>query len=128
MASTKNEGSSAGRTWAVVIGVGLLAIVAIGVWRWSHQPPPQIGADPEVFTTVNALFTALTGQDEHQRNACETRLHAYRAEGRLPAAAAETLDSIVAQSRAGDWQPAAQRLYKFMYGQTGAALVASEAR
>jgi hypothetical protein len=35
----------------------------------------------------------------------------------LPDGAAESLDSIVAQAKAGSWEPAQERLSRFMEGQ-----------
>src|SRR5258708_4692667 len=35
--------------------------------------PPQMGADKDVFATVDALFTAITAHDEKQLSQCEQR-------------------------------------------------------
>ena len=51
-----------------------------------------MGADEEVFTTVDALFTAVTAHDEKLLGDCEQRLHAYRDAGKLPGDAADYLD------------------------------------
>src|SRR5438045_887834 len=39
--------------------------------------PPQMGADKDVFATVDALFTAITAHDEKQLSLCEQRLKGY---------------------------------------------------
>ena len=95
---------------AVVAIVGVVLLLNLG-------SPPQMGADEEVFRTVDALFTALTGQSEPQLDQCERRLKGYREAGKLPPKAAKTLDAIIATARAGKWRPAAERLYEFMKGQ-----------
>ena len=97
----------------------LAAVVAIvGVVLLSNLgSPPQMGADEEVFRTVDALFTAVTGRNEPQLDQCECRLKGCREAGKLPPKAAKTLDAIIATARAGKWQGAAERLYAFMKGQ-----------
>ena len=95
---------------AVVAVVGVVLFLNLG-------SPPQMGADEEVFRTVDALFTALTGRSEPQLDQCERRLKEYREAGKLPPKAAKTLDAIIATARAGRWRPSAERLYEFMKGQ-----------
>jgi hypothetical protein len=95
----------------------VLAGIAVVVhWRWSQ---PQLDADEDVFKTVDALFTALTSQDVGRLEDCERRLDGYREEERLPPAAAKVLDTVIEQAHAGDWEPAARRLYDFMLAQRG---------
>ena len=100
--------------WAVLGGVALLVAVAV---LFSLRSPPQMGPDAEVFETVDALYTAVRNRDEARLTQCEAKLAGYRAAGTLPKAAAETLDSVIAKARRGDWQPAAERLYDFMLAQ-----------
>ena len=76
-----------------------------------------MGPDAEVFETVDALYTAVRNRDEARLTQCEARLAGYRAAGKLPKAAADRLDGVIAKARAGDWQPAAERLYDFMLAQ-----------
>jgi hypothetical protein len=99
-----------------VVGV-VIAVAGAAWWSWSLTPPPQIGADEEVFQTVDALFTALTSRDEKRLGECEQRLHASCDAGRLPAEPARYLDGVIQEARTGDWERAARRLYDFMYGQ-----------
>jgi hypothetical protein len=101
--------------WAALAGLVVLGAVACVAAFWGR--PPQMGADEEVFATVDALFTAVTARDERLVAQCETRLHAARDEGKLPPAAAAHLDSVIARARAGRWESAAQRLYDFMKAQ-----------
>jgi hypothetical protein len=98
--------------WAVVGGVvalGAVACLAAFLGR-----PPQMGADEEVFTTVDALYTAVTARDERLVAQCEARLRDARAEGKLPPDAAAYLNDVIARARGGRWESAAQRLYDFM--------------
>jgi hypothetical protein len=104
--------SARGWLWGVVVLVVGLASLA-----WNFQSPPQLGHDEEVFQTVDALFTALTSRDPQRLGDCEQRLQFQRETGRLPARAARSLDGVIAQARRGEWQPAAERLYRFMHGQ-----------
>lgn len=99
----------------VAVGSTLCAIIVW--WAWVWMPPPQIGTDRDVFNTVDALFTALTSRDESRLDDCESRLITAADEGRLPTRPARFLDGVIQQARDGKWEPAARRLYDFMYGQ-----------
>lgn len=101
--------------WAVL---GLLApgLIALAVWSLLRVPP-QMGADPEVFETVDALYTAVRNRDEPRMLACEKRFAEYRASGALPASAADSLARIIRTARDGSWERAAERLYDFMLAQ-----------
>ena len=99
---------------------GVLALIGIAWVVWSNLPPPQLKlTDKQVFNTVDALFTALTSRDLARLTDCEQRLKTYHSEGRTSNAVASTLDAIVKQARAGEWEPAAKKLYEFMIGQRG---------
>jgi hypothetical protein len=103
---------------AVLVAAGVAGAAALLVWGlawWSS--PPQMGAEPEVFKTVDALFTAVTARDEKLLGQCAQRLSALKDDGRLPGGAADYLDGIVARARDGRWQSAAERLYGFMRAQ-----------
>lgn len=110
------DGGRRGRVagW-VLVALAVAALAAVAANWWSR--PAQMGADDRVFATVDALYTAVRVRDEKQVGACEARLHAYRDEGALPAAAAADLDRVIADARGGRWQPAAERLYAFMSAQ-----------
>jgi len=112
--ATSNAGA---RRRLVLILCGLTAIVAVVVLLQSLRSPPQIGTDEEVFATVDALFTALTSRDDNRLDSCEDRLLALREADQLPAKAADHLDAVIEQARSGEWEPAAKRLYDFMYRQ-----------
>ncbi len=98
-----------------LIGVAV-AVVGIGLFFYFSRPP-QMGTSEEVFHTVDALYTAVRGRDEKRLADCEQRLHAHRDAGKLPPAAAESLDGIVRKARNGSWETAAERLYDFMLAQ-----------
>jgi hypothetical protein len=76
-----------------------------------------MGADEEVFSTVDALFTAITARNEKLLGQCEQRLQALKAAGKLPDEASNYLDAVIRKSRDGRWQSAAETLYDFMAAQ-----------
>ncbi|MBS0262567.1 MAG: hypothetical protein JSS02_11500 [Planctomycetes bacterium] len=100
-------------------GLGLLALVlaAGAIYFAMRRVEPQLVADEEVFQTVDALFTALTSRSEPRLEDCEARLEKLCEEGRLPPQASTVLDDVIRQAHAGQWEPAAQRLYDFMLAQ-----------
>ena len=101
------------RTHAGMMSMAIVALIGIaGCGR-----PPQMGPDEEVFATVDALFTAVTARDEQRLGECEQRLREFKESGKLPSDAAAHLDGIMARARAGNWEPAAERLYDFMKAQ-----------
>jgi hypothetical protein len=76
-----------------------------------------MGADADVFATVDALFTALTAQDEKLLSQSEQRLRILSEAGKLPPQAASYLDGVIEKARGGSWQSAAETLYAFMKAQ-----------
>jgi hypothetical protein len=101
----------------VAAGVAGLAVLLVGFFVWCWSRPPQMGADAEVFKTVDALFTAVTARDEKLLGQCAQRLTVLKDAGKLPADASDYLDGIIARARDGRWQSAAERLYGFMQAQ-----------
>lgn len=88
---------------------------------WAGCGPPQLGADREAFKQVDALFTAVSLRDPGQLDRAESGLQSLRTAGKLPDAAADRLAAIVAEARAGRWEPAQEQLRAFMEGQRPAA-------
>jgi hypothetical protein len=104
------------RTTIVAGGiVGSAALLVCWVVWWTR--PPQMGADDEVFQTVDALFTAVTARDENLLGKCAQRLADCKSAGKLPGAAADYLDGVIQKARDGRWESAAERLYDFMKAQ-----------
>ncbi len=99
------------------IALAAVAVILVIVLVLSLRTSPQMGPDEEVFNTVDALYTAVRNQDERQLTACEERLNGYRHAGKIPSSAAASLAAIIAQSRGGNWDSAAKRLYDFMAAQ-----------
>lgn len=100
--------------YAFIAFVGLALIIAGAYAFW---PTPQMGADKDVMSAVDALFTAVTARDERLLSQCEQRLAALKAQEKIPTAAAGRLDGIIEQSREGGWDSAARRLYSFIQAQ-----------
>jgi hypothetical protein len=73
-----------------------------------------MGADEDVFKTVDALFTAVTARDAKLLRQCEQRLQALQGAGKLPGDAADYLAGVIRKARDGKWESAAERLYGFM--------------
>ncbi|HEY3787636.1 MAG TPA: hypothetical protein VGL71_02220 [Urbifossiella sp.] len=96
----------------ILLGLGTAAAIAILFVSFSR--PPRMGADRDVFKTVDALYTAVGLKDALKVTECERRLHQYRDEGKLPVAAARHLDRVIATTRAESWESAQESLYEFM--------------
>ncbi|MFT3879022.1 MAG: hypothetical protein QM703_05100 [Gemmatales bacterium] len=96
--------------------IKLLCLLACLIMAGCSKPP-QMGADKDVFNTVDALFTAVTARDEKKMAQCEQRLKGYLASGTLPESASIYLNEVIATARAGKWQSAAETLYSFMMAQ-----------
>ncbi|MBX6314055.1 MAG: hypothetical protein IRY99_14235 [Isosphaeraceae bacterium] len=99
-------------SWAACIFVVLAALAFVG-----GCGPPQIGADREAFKAVDALYTAVSLRDPQQLGRCEQALRDLHAAGKLPEAAHQRLEAIIAQARGGQWENAQGRLGEFMRGQ-----------
>src|SRR5438067_40282 len=84
---------------------------------FAYRAQPQLPASPEVFQTVDALFTAVTAHDSQRLADCQQRLASYKDRGSLPAAAARRLERVISLAQSGDWTTAAHRLYDFMQAQ-----------
>lgn len=110
------EGVSRNTVAALVLG-GLAAAAGVAALVAYLARPPQMGTDPDVFRTVDALYTAVRMKDEGKLGQCESRLREYRAAGKLPAGPADHLDGVIATARGGRWEAAAETLYDFMAAQ-----------
>lgn len=102
------------------IALGVLVTLALFVAGRVYlglRSQPQLGSSEEVFNTVDALFTAVTARNEQWLGNCERRLRDHRNTGKLGGAAWKRLEGVMAQARAGDWEPAAHTLYDFIQGQ-----------
>ncbi|MCI0461739.1 MAG: hypothetical protein L0Z62_32720 [Gemmataceae bacterium] len=114
MATIERTSDTTTRKRLVLILVGLLGLAAVVVLIISLSRPPQMGADEDVFRTVDALYTAVRSRDEKRLGQCAKRLADYRESGKLPAGAGDYLDGVIAQARGGEWESAVRRLYDFM--------------
>jgi hypothetical protein len=100
------------RTIRLALLGGCLALCPSGCGR-----PAQIGPDAATFKAVDALYTAVSLRDPGLVARCDAELKALRAADKLPDAAAKSLDAIIAEAGQGRWEPAIDRLGRFMEGQ-----------
>ena len=101
----------------IIIATSVLAVVLMGLLVRGLWPQPQLASHEEVFTTVDALFTAVTTRDSKRLDDCAARLNSYREEGMIPTSAAKKLDAIIRQAQSGQWESSAKTLYDFMLAQ-----------
>ena len=80
--------------------------------------PAQIGADPEAFKAVDALYTAVSLREPDRVDRCMATLASLRDAGKLDRGPWEDLEGIAAEAKSGSWEPAQSRLARFMRGQT----------
>lgn len=115
MATTEAPSHSTRRAAWVLFA--LVVIGLIGILIAALRRSPQMGADEDVFRTVDALYTAVASRDEKRLAECERRLQDYRGAAKLPDSAADFLEGIIKKARAGKWESATERLYEFMLAQ-----------
>ncbi len=97
-------------TYSLVL---LIFLVIAGCGR-----PPQLGEDRAAFKAVDALYTAVSLRDTEKVGQCATQLKSLHDAGKLSDAANQVLDSIIHSAQNKEWEPALERLSKFMEGQT----------
>ena len=117
MAISKRDGRRVLRQGLLLTASGLAAAAGAAWLYMIFLQPPQIGVDEQAFSAVDALFTAVTGHNEKLVSDCEQRLHELTDQGKLPQDAADYLDEVIKMCHAGQWDPAAKRLYGFMRAQ-----------
>ena len=94
-----------------VVGLLILLLGLVGCG------PAQIGIDKEAFKAVDALYTAVSLRESPLLDRSEGDLQRLRDAGKLPASAFDALASIIQEARGGHWEPAQERLARFMKGQ-----------
>ena len=117
MPTESQEPGALRRNLVPVAVLGSLTIFLAAILWFALRPPPQMGTSEAVFRTVDALYTAVRNEDLPRVAECEAKLRSHRADGKLPQAAADTLDGVIAEARSGRWRPAAESLHAFMQGQ-----------
>ncbi|MDP1798257.1 MAG: hypothetical protein Q8K78_12270 [Planctomycetaceae bacterium] len=94
-----------------------LLISAVTVWFVGCSRPAQIGVDETAWKEAEALYTAVTARKPDLLEASRERLRSLHESGRIQTPAFEQLNRIADQAHGGEWDPAAQALWKFMRGQ-----------
>lgn len=79
--------------------------------------PAQIGPDPEVFKTIDALYTAVSLRDPKLVDNCRETLAKHHDAGKLPDDALAELVAMTDEAKGGAWEDAQTRLSQFMQGQ-----------
>lgn len=79
--------------------------------------PPQVLDDEETYSTVDALWTAVTSKRTDLVDRTAERLSSLNAEGKLSKEGLTALEAIIARTRKDEWMPAAQDLKAFIQGQ-----------
>lgn len=100
------------RTALAMLLTLLLVLASEGCGR-----PPQVGGDKDSFKAVDALYTAVSLRDYQLIDRCEKTLEDLRDAGKMPEAASQSLEAIIAEARGGRWESAQVRLGKFLEGQ-----------
>ena len=96
--------------FALVLTLGMAAAL-------SGCRPAQIGVDPDAFKAVDALYTAVSLRAPKLVAQCDANLQTLHTAGKIPDAAASTLDALIARANKGEWEPAIDGLAQFMAGQ-----------
>lgn len=78
--------------------------------------PPVVESE-QALSTVDALYTAVTSKRTDLVDQTEKRLKDLRTHNQLSDAAMKSLDAIITQARACQWQQAAERLDHFIRNQ-----------
>ena len=100
------------RVGPLALGFVWLALLGLGCGG-----PPQMGPDREVFTMVDALYTAVSLREPNQLDRCSAELTRLLDGGKLPDSAHQALAAIIVEARGGEWESAQSRLRQFMLGQ-----------
>ena len=96
-----------------------LAILILSASIHGCGRAPSIGPDKEAFTTIDALFTAVSMRELAQLERNAATLDVLHHSGKLPDDAHDVLAAIIARARAGAWEPASDELRAFMLDQGG---------
>ncbi len=78
---------------------------------------PQVLNNEEVFTSLDALWTAVTSQKLERLQSASDRLQELRDSGDLSESGWNAISPIIEQASSGQWEPAARRLKKFIRAQ-----------
>ncbi len=76
-----------------------------------------MGPDRDTFTTIDALYSAVSLREPLQLERCAKTLDDLHAAERLPKSAHQALQGHIAEARAGQWKAAQENLRRFMLGQ-----------
>ena len=87
-----------------------LAIVGCG-------GPAQIGAEPETFKAIDALYTAVSLREVKLVDQCQETLKGLHDSGKLGDDPFNSLEAMITEAKGGAWEDAQTRLSHFMQGQ-----------
>jgi hypothetical protein len=78
---------------------------------------PQMGGDRQCMTAADALWTAVNVKEPEFLDRAEAEIQRLHAAGRMPQDAFDSLSSIIATARAGQWSDARATLKQFIRDQ-----------
>jgi len=99
------------------MGRRLLAALLVSSALVAGCDPPQIGPDKQALRAVDALYTAIGLRDLGRVDQTEAELKKLADSGQLPPSASGAIEPAIALARRGEWEPALDRLARFMEGQ-----------
>jgi hypothetical protein len=79
--------------------------------------PPQLGSDQQLWSTTDALWTAVSSRRSELVSKAAVKLEELNAVGALNDEAHKSLNEVIALTKAGDWAEARKDLRAFIEGQ-----------
>ena len=108
-----NREASTGRILLVSLA-SVLAVVTIAFAYWAWTATPKLQPSDEVYTSLDALFTAVTAHKSPMVETSATRLDALHREGKIPDPAWKRITRVIDLAKDGQWESSAKSLYQFI--------------
>lgn len=95
----------------------LLLVSAVALSLSAGCSTPQVLADEDCFTAVDALWTAVTARSPELVEKVAAELQRLRGAEKLSPEGYQALESVVKKARSVQWEPAARELKAFIQAQ-----------